>query len=56
MNLFARLCKQFPTDFSPLCGGSQGTFEPLQPIACNLDDQYIRLYLALGIGGDTSKS
>ena len=49
MNLFAGLCKRFPTDFGALCGGSQGTFEPLQPIARDLDDRYIRLYLGPGL-------
>jgi hypothetical protein len=52
MNLFAGVCKRFPTDFSALCRGSQSTFEPLQPIARDLDDRYIRLYLAPGTGGE----
>jgi hypothetical protein len=54
MNLFAGLCKWFPTDFSALCDGSQSTFEPLQPIARDPDGRYIRLYLAPGIDGDAS--
>ena len=49
MSLFAGLCKRFLLDFSALCGRSQGTFEPLQAVAADIDDRYIRLYLMSGM-------